>query len=96
MDNDNDILYFNVNTKELHSYILNSLKDNVPVSILLYLKETTEGLQNMGTGVRSDNFKKRGSIAYLNNCDKKILNIIIKFLKMFYLKKKNPMECYIK
>ena len=35
------------------------------VSILLYLKETTEGLQNMGTGARSDNLKKRGSIAYL-------------------------------
>lgn len=35
------------------------------VSILLYLKETTEGLQNMGTGAISDDLKKRGSIPYL-------------------------------
>lgn len=31
MNNENDILYFNVNIKDLHTYIVNSLKDNVPV-----------------------------------------------------------------
>ena len=35
------------------------------VFILLYLKETTEGLQNIGTGARSDDLKKRGAIPYL-------------------------------
>ena len=35
------------------------------VSVLLYLKQTTEGLQNIGTGASSDNLKERGAIPYL-------------------------------
>ena len=31
MNNDNDILYFNINMNYLRKYILNSLKDNIPI-----------------------------------------------------------------